>query len=237
MGMRSFPKSLGEVDYGRWLGPINITFPTLLLKKSLQNERKGRIAMQSQSPSADQIRQFVIASHGDFEKVKQMLSQQPELLKAAYPWNENDRETPIQAAAQMGNVAIAEYLLEKGAPLEICTAAMLGRKDTVERFLAENPGRIQATGAHGIPLLTHAVLSGNLELVLFLFQRGARTGVESALHSAVFRGDYEIVRWLLSNGQPDLGSRNFQGKTALAVAKERKDERIVALLKEHGAKE
>ena len=193
--------------------------------------------MQLHSPSPDQIREFVIASHGDFEKVKQMLSQQPELLKAAYPWNENDRETPIQAAAQMGNVAIAEYLLEKGAPLEICTAAMLGRKDTVESFLAEDHGRIQATGAHGIPLLTHAALSGNLELVQFLFQRGARTGVSPALHSAVNRGDYDIVSWLLENGKPDISWKNFQGKTALAVATERKHERIVALLKQHGAKE
>jgi len=200
-------------------------------------ERIGPVAMHGQSPSAEHIREFVIASHGDFEKVKQMLSQQPELLKAAYPWNENDRETPIQAAAQMGDVAIAEYLLEKGAPLEICTAAMLGRKDTVERFLAENPGLIQATGAHGIPLLTHAVLSGNLELVQFLFQSGARTGVSPALNSAVARGHYDIARWLLENGKPDIDWKNFQGKTALTVAIEREDGRIVALLKEHGASE
>jgi ankyrin repeat protein len=193
--------------------------------------------MQTHSPSPEQTRQFVIASHGDFETVKQMLSQQPELLKAAYPWNENDRETPIQAAAQMGDVAIAEYLLEKGAPLEICTAAMLGRKDAVERFLAEDPGLIQVTGAHGIPLLTHAVLSGNLELVQFLFQRGARTGVSPALHSAVSRGYSDIVRWLLENGKPDVNWKNFQGKTALTVAIEREDGRIVALLKEHGASE
>ena len=193
--------------------------------------------MQSHSPSPEQVREFVIASHGDFEKVKQMLSQQPELLKAAYPWNENDRETPIQAAAQVGNVAIAEYLLEKGAPLEICTAAMLGRKDAVERFLAEDPGRIQTTGAHGIPLLTHAVLSGNLELVQFLFQHGARTGASQALHNAVSRGDYDIVRWLLENGKPDLGWRNFQGKTPLAVAVEHNHEKIAQLLKKYGAKE
>jgi len=193
--------------------------------------------MHRQSPSPEQIREFVIASHGDFEKVKQMLSQQPELLKAAYPWNENDRETPIQAAAQMGNVAIAEYLLEKGAPLEICTAAMLGRKDAVERFLAENPGLIQATGAHGIPLLTHAVLSRNLELVQFLFQSGARTGVSPALNTAVGRGYYDIVSWLLENGKPDLGWKNFQGKTSLAVAAVHNHEKIAQLLKKYGAKE
>jgi len=193
--------------------------------------------MQSISPSPEQIREFVIASHGDFEKVKQMLSQHPELLTAAHKWNENDLETPIQAAAQVGNIAIAEYFLGKGAPLEICTAVMLGRKDDVERILAEDPGQIQATGAHGIPLLTHAALSGNLELVQFLFQSGARTGVSPALNSAVGRGDYDIVSWLLENGKPDTSWKNFQGKTALTVATEREDRRIVALLKKHGAKE
>lgn len=193
--------------------------------------------MDGRGPSPEQIREFVIASHGDFEKVKQMLSQHTELLTAAHKWNDNDLETAIQAAAQVGNTEIAEYLLEKGAPLEICTAAMLGRGDKVKHLLAENPDRIQSTGAHGIPLLTHAALSGNLELVRLLFQRGAKTGVSPALHNAVSRGDYDTGRWLLENGKPDLGWKNFQGKTALAVAVERKNDRIVQLLKKHGAKE
>ncbi len=188
-------------------------------------------------PSLEQIREFVIAGHGDLGKVKQLLAECPELLNAAHQWNEKDRETAIQAAAQVGNAPIAEYLLENGAPLEICTAAMLGHRDDVECLLAEDPNRIHATGAHGIPLLTHASLSGNLELVQFLFQRGASGGVSSALHNAVSRGYYEIVRWLLENGKPDLGWKNFQGKTALAVAAERKHERIAQLLQEHGAVE
>ncbi len=164
-----------------------------------------------------------------------MLTECPDLLNAAHQWNEKNRETAIQAAAQVGNAPIAEYLLEKGAPLEICTAAMLGRRDEVERRLEEDPGSIDATGAHGIPLLTHAALSGNLELVQLVFRRGARTGVSPALHNAVSRGYYDIARWLLENGKPDLGWKNFQGKTALAVATERKNESIVRLLKEHGA--
>jgi ankyrin repeat protein len=187
------------------------------------------------SPSLEQVHEFVIAGHGDLEKAKQMLAEYPELLNAAYPWNENDRETAIQAAAQVGNAPIAEYLLEKGAPLEICTAAMMGRRNDVERLLTEDPNRIHATGAHGISLLTHATLSGNQELVQLLFQRGARTGVAPALHNAVGRGNYDMARWLLENGKPDLGWKNFQGKTALAVATERKNENIVRLLKEHGA--
>lgn len=168
--------------------------------------------------STDQIRDFVMACHGDFEKVKQLLSAFPQLVNAAHPWSEEDTETLIQAAAQVGNSAIAEYLLEKGAPLEICTAAMLGRESDLEKLLQEEPERINAKGAHGIPLLTHAAMSGNLHLVKLLYKRGARTGDSHALHNAVSRGYVDIARWLLENAKPDLNWRNFQGKTALAVA-------------------
>ncbi len=40
--------------------------------------------------------------------------------------------TAIQAAAHTGQRAIAEYLLAKGARLEVCTAAMLGDVAEVE---------------------------------------------------------------------------------------------------------
>ena len=190
---------------------------------------------QLDQPSAEQVREFVIAGHGDPEKVRRMHAEHPGLLNAAYEWNLNDKETAIQAAAQVGNTEIAEYLLEKGAPLSICTAAMLGRQNIVERLLAEDTNRISATGAHGIPLLTHASLSGNLELVQLIFARGARTGVSSALQIAVSRGHYDMVKWFLENGNPDLALKNFQGKTALTLATERDNKAIVQLLREHGA--
>src|SRR5690348_2408518 len=114
------------------------------------------------STQPEQIREFVIAGHGNLQKVKNMLNANPGLLNAQYRWNENDTETAIQAAAQVGSASVAKYLLERGAPLEICTAAMLGLHDEVVRFLNMNPGNVKAVGAHGIPLLPHTVWSGNL---------------------------------------------------------------------------
>lgn len=166
-----------------------------------------------------------------------MLTENPELLNAAYPWKEDDRETAIQAAAQVGSVSVAEFLLAKGAPLDICTATMLGRKDQVELFLAQDPDKIQAKGAHGIPLLTHAGFGRNLELVQFLVGRGAIAGLSPAIHNAVSRGDTRMVAWLLENTKPDLNWKNFQGKTALKVSEERRDSEMARLLREHGAVE
>jgi hypothetical protein len=181
------------------------------------------------------IREFVIAGHGDLEKVQQMLAEQPELLNVAHQWGENDFETALGAAAHVGNVEIAEYLLVQGAPLDICTAAMLGRRKDVERFIALDPNAIHAAGAHHIPLLTHASFSDDLGLIQWLVELGATSGASSALRYGVYRGNHELVRWLLQNTAPDLSEPDFQGKTALVVALGRNDESMAQLLRQHGA--
>ncbi len=75
---------------------------------------------QTNTPlSTDLIREFVIAGHGNLEKVRKMLEENPELLNASYAWSETDHETAVQGAAQVGNAPLATYLLEQGAPLEL----------------------------------------------------------------------------------------------------------------------
>jgi len=193
---------------------------------------------QTNTPlSNDAVREFVIAGHGNLEKVRKMLEQNPELLNASYAWSETEHETAIQGAAQVGSATVATYLLERGAPLEICTAAMLGRRDEVERRISDRSDSINSKGAHGIPLLPHAAWSGDLELVQFLFQNGAKEGASSALHNAVTRGYHDLVVWLVENAAPDLNSKNFQGKTPLSVAIERNQETLAQLLRERGGKE
>lgn len=193
--------------------------------------------MSIQDLTSELIRDFVIAGHGNFPKVKAMLAENPALLNAAYEWSEHDFETALQGAAHVGNVVVAEFLLAQGAPLDICTAAMLGRKEEVERLLRDNPDLIQATGGHNIPLLAHAAHSENLPLLQLLVEKGAQSGISSALHIAVSRGDEAIVRWCLENGQPDLGWKNYEGKTALTAAKVRQHETIIQLLQDWGATE
>ncbi len=187
----------------------------------------------AESAPADPVREFVIASHGNLPKVKEMLAADPRLLDAGYSWQENDVERPIQAASHVGNVVIAKYLLGKGAPLAIYTAAMLGRWSDVESMLAADSSSIQAKGAHGIPLLAHAAFSGDVSLIADLFQRGAAEGVSFALGNAVTAGKVRVVEWLLENAQPDLSWQNFQGHTPLQIAADSGFAEIVELLKAH----
>ncbi len=193
--------------------------------------------MEQQGVTADRIRDFVIAGHGNLNKVKQMLAERPELLNSVYHWNENDTETAIQSAAQVGNVPIAEFLLQKGASLETCTLAMLGREAELRQRLESDPESVNDLGSHSIPLLPHAVWSGNIELVKMVYYRGATNGTNLAFHNALSRGYAEIVQWLLDNAKADVSSKNYQGKASLTIARERDDHRMVNLLKDHGAKD
>lgn len=56
----------------------------------------------------------------------------------------------------MSNRQIAEYLLDCEAPPEIFVATMLGRRDDMERFIANDSEMIHARGVHDIPLLYFA---------------------------------------------------------------------------------
>ena len=181
-------------------------------------------------PSTDQIKEFVIAGHGNLEKVKTMLAADPELLELKHPWSETDFESALQAASHVGNAAIAMYLLEQGAKLEITTSAMLGDLSAIKRFLDSDSSLIQATGGHGISLLTHGVISGDPEIVDFLTSQGATSGASMALNIAIDVGDLEIVKMLLERTKPDLTWKNMKGKTALEIAQENKLDDIVALL-------
>jgi len=114
---------------------------------------------------------------------------------------------------------------------------MLGRTREIDTILNEHPEKIHERGAHGIPLLAHAALSGKSELVRTLFERGATEGSSFAMHNAASRGYQDMAKWLLESTKPDVNWKNYQGKTALMVAQERKDEPMTSLLRTHGGQE
>ncbi|RDI95186.1 ankyrin repeat domain-containing protein [Meiothermus sp. QL-1] len=184
-------------------------------------------------PSPEQIRAFVMAAHGDLAQVQRMLEAEPALLNLPHAWRPDDLETAIQAAAHTGQQAIALYLLERGAPLEIPTAAMLGDVARARTMLDQDPSLAKSKGAHGIPLLPHAALSGDPAMLELVFSRGAREGVEQALHLAILQGQAAAVAWLLENARPNLAQKGLRGKTALELAQALGHKEIEALLRSH----
>jgi hypothetical protein len=104
---------------------------------------------------------FVGNAHGDLEKVKQLLAQEPALLNAAHDWGGGDWETALGAAAHMGRRDIAGFLLERGTRLDLFAAAMLGHLEIVKAILLASPASRTAPGSHGIPLIAHARAGGS----------------------------------------------------------------------------
>jgi hypothetical protein len=138
---------------------------------------------QSQAPKipdrgprldADLVRDFVIAAHANLERTRELLEQQPALVNATWDWGGGDWETGLGGASHMGNRAIAEYLLSKGARMDVFCAAMLGKIDVVKAFLADDPGVVHLKGPHGIPLVRHAQAGKQDAVVELLVAHGAK---------------------------------------------------------------
>ncbi|MDX1996061.1 MAG: ankyrin repeat domain-containing protein [bacterium] len=182
------------------------------------------------------IKAFVIAGHSDLEKVRAMLAEYPDLLNQAFEWRPGDFEDALAAAAHIGTRDVAEYLLQQGAPFTLYAAAMLGRIDDVRAFLDADPTQVNGRGAHGIPLMYHAVLSGNLELVKLLRERGCTTGYDHALHAAITQRLPQMVEWLLHNGVTDVNTPDYQMKTPLKRAQETNQPEIAAMLEAYQAR-
>jgi hypothetical protein len=110
---------------------------------------------------ASLVQEFVGNAHGDLDRVKELLAQEPALINASWDWGGGDFETGLGAAAHMGRRDIALFLLEKGAHLDLFAAAMLGRLEIVRAALEAYPQAIHVPGPHGIPLIAHAQAGGN----------------------------------------------------------------------------
>lgn len=189
---------------------------------------------ENQPISQDLIDEFVGNAHGNLARVQELLAQHPALLNARASWD----ETALAAAAQVGRRDIAEYLLAAGAPLDICTAAMLGRVDAVTGFLRADPSLAQATGAHGIPVLYHAAITNRKQVAKLLLAAGADVnqgvGVTTALHGAAQFNQASMAAWLLEH-DADLTARNRAGQTPLEIATTKGHTDVITVLQRYAA--
>jgi hypothetical protein len=99
---------------------------------------------------------IVGASHGNFDKVKELVNARPELAGASWDWGFGDWETAIGAASHVGRRDIAEFLMSHGARPDIFTYTMMGMLKSVQEIIETVPGIQSHAGPHGITLLQHA---------------------------------------------------------------------------------
>ncbi len=118
--------------------------------------------MHERFPSQDDflVKETVGVSHNNLARVKELVQQHQTLAKASWDWGFGDWETALGAASHVGQRAIAEFLIENGAPPTIYSATMLGQLGVVTAFAAIIPDVLNLRGPHGIPLLNHARAGG-----------------------------------------------------------------------------
>lgn len=122
------------------------------------------------------VKEFVIAGHGNFDKVQSMLKDYPNLLYSKFDWGNGDFEAAIEGAGHVGNKEIANFLIDAGARVTLFVLAMLGRTDLVKPVLEAYPKLIFANGPHGFTLLHHARAGGKEgeELAAWLQEKGQK---------------------------------------------------------------
>lgn len=199
----------------------------------------GEVARKRGPQSLDSVYAFVGAGHGNLDKVKVMVAQDPRLVFAARDWGDGDWETALGGASHTGHREIAEYLLSQGARIDAYCAAMLGQHDVLKALLAANPSVATTKGPHGYTVLYHAAISGDVviaETLKPLLPPNAKD-YNQALSAAARDGRLEMTKWLLGNGVTDPNVPDGFNKTALMFAVEKKFPELEAELRKHGARE
>ena len=147
---------IGSLTAGAALGP------GLLLGERPENQRgAGAPGASFPAQDPDLVREMVIVSHGNLERVTALLKDSPRLANAAYDWGFGDWETCLGAAAHTGRRKIAALLLENGARPDVFAAAMLGHLDAVRAMIEAQPGLQRTRGPHGLTLMHHARAGGD----------------------------------------------------------------------------
>jgi hypothetical protein len=146
--------------------------------------------------SPAQVKEMVIAAHGNVSRVRALLSLRPALANAAWEWGFGDWETALSAASHMGRREIAEMLLAHGAPPTLFSAAMLGQLEVVKAMIAARPGLERTLGPHSISLLAHARIGGEQSADVVRYLQGLTNaggpGVQEVSEEELsrFTGDY-----------------------------------------------
>ncbi|HEY3333491.1 MAG TPA: ankyrin repeat domain-containing protein [Capsulimonadaceae bacterium] len=162
--------------------------------------------------------------------------------------NGYDGSTPLIVAAHRGQTDIAEFLLNNGAEIEatdggwhtaLAGAAASGHLKMVV-LLINRGADVNGKHIHQDSPLHRASYSGHFEVAKFLLAKGAsveggQSGI-TPLHCAASGGHIALAALLLDN-RAGLNTRDYFGRTPLAMAREQSQALIAEYLHKRGAVE
>lgn len=194
--------------------------------------------------AADLVKDWVGKAHQrKLEPMIELLTREPNLIQSSWDWGNGDWESGLQAAAHTGSREMAVFLLERGARVDLFAVTMLGQLAMLKSAIDTFPASLHVRGAHGIPLLSHAVVGAApaRPVLDYLLAKGvdvnlASTNGMTALMQAVQTGQRDLVQLLLNKGA-DPKSKAKNGSSALSISVKAAKDDITADLKAAGATE
>jgi len=187
--------------------------------------------MSSAAALFDAIRQ------GDLAQVQSLVEGDPALVSAK---NESG-VSAVLSSVYLGRKDIRDFLLQRGAILELQDAAALGRLDRAKDMVEKNRALANSFSSDGFPIVALAAFMGHLQVARYLKENGADISAAAtngsgynALTGAVTGGHLETVKWLLDSGA-NANYRYGPGYTPLLAAAANGHLEIVKLLLAHGA--
>jgi len=152
---------------------------------------------------------FKAVKDNDVAKVKDYLSKDPTLVKAVT--TDFLKETALAISSFNGNKEIVDMLLQKGADPNVYDDM-------------------------GIPPILGAARQNHADIIEMLLKNKAevniknKSGEETALHYAAEYNSADAAKILLANGA-DKTAKNTSGNTPLDIAKNKKSDKVIELLK------
>jgi cytohesin len=208
----------------------------------------GSSGQVAKSP-ADNKAFFTAISNSELAVVRAGIESHPDWLEATTPLG----VTPLEVAAASGDKDMVEFLLGKGAAVNVQNAAALwaavttGHTDTMRLLIAKG-ANVNAKGPGGQVPLHLAVMMGKKDVAELLIASGADLNIRTTQGSPPFQlpagvtplylaagfGRLDLVTLLLAKGA-DVNVKDEKGGTALDIAIKTKHKEIADLLLKHGA--